>query len=198
MLIMEQSPEDNPFTPNSVIELKDATQLHRFENILVGYIAPRMTPVTKYAWEGRTKLSDALRPLRFNGTISDIQLQVMNNAAERMESTRERGFSFAHGGQGTKATQERIAFYEEYGEALGLTYIAHAKSSGRGIVGQVQAEIWYQPAVERNIGLPIHRTVTKPKYERENFQLLEEGSQRIALDSLQRAISCVRPNGFHN
>jgi len=181
-----------------VVELADVTEFHPFEESIAQYISPEMNRDAQQRWEARPRLRDELRPLRFNGRLADIQIQVMDDAAERMASARERGFMFKRG-QPRSVTRDRFASHEDDGRALGFTYIANAKSSGRGVIGQVQAELWYQPQIECFGGdTAIQRIITKPKIETEKFIILEEASKRVALAALRNAISHARPHGFHN
>jgi len=195
---MNSSPENNPFAPNTVIELSHVNELHPFEDTVAEFLSDGMTPGARQFWGGRERLQDILRPEGFNGTIADIELKVMDNASERIETARGRGFGFGKGIAGSKA-RERFAVFEAMEKALGFAYTANAMSSGRWSPGQVRAELWYLPGIKSGVGESgIQRIATKPKKETENFDLLQDTSRRIGLVVLSHAVRTARPQGFRN
>ncbi len=195
---MSFSAETEPLSPHTIIELEEVTQLHAFEDALSQYIYKDMKPEAIEYWNGRKMLRDELRPMKFNGTIANIILQVMDNPAEELETAQSRGFRFKKG-TSQKHQISRFRDSEENNSAVGLTFIADAKSSGRGVIGQVQAELYYHPeSYAWGRATSIQRILTKPKIETQNFIVLEKESSRIALAVLREGLKHVRPNPFHN
>ncbi len=191
---------DNPFQADAVIEFGDATELHPFEDIVATYLRPSMNGNGDLDWRGRLKLKDLLRPHRFNGPFADISLQVMDNPVVQLESARSRGYSFNSGRVNTQLKQRFAESYEQ-NQALGFSFQANATSAGRGVIGLIQAELWYLPSngtMTHGGTTGVHRVVTKPLTDHEKFVDLEAESTRIAYKLLSVAVRHARPNGFHN
>ena len=188
----------NPFNSQPVITLDDASMLRDFEDVIALYVAPWMTPTQNKTWEARTDIRDSLRPLKFNGRMANIALHSMEDPIEALRTVRERGFKFKSG-QRLGSRLVRLRDLDEHEEVLGFSYTADAQSTGRGIIGQVQAELWYYPSRYENFSLGgVIRAVTQPKIETEDFIRLEDESRSMALSALRIALRAAKPTGMHN
>ncbi|HSX07281.1 MAG TPA: hypothetical protein VLG11_00100 [Candidatus Saccharimonadales bacterium] len=200
---------NNPFTPNTAIQLADITELPPFEDIVAQVVDPDMTPAEKLAWDGRMHIRELIgapkfRGKRFNGRITDIELTPLEDAYDRLQTAREDGWQLsARGGGGRIASTVAEADEQLRTErCVGFHLAANAKSSGRGVIGEIQVGLWYLPVtrktgIERwnsakrtswNGGRSVVRVVTRPKLEVENFIRLHDESRRIALSALKAAV----------
>ena len=176
-------------TPGTLIQLNSIADLAVFEDTIAEQIDPDMSPTMRVAWMGRAAIKDLIRPPKFNGTIANIGLVVMEEPYEQLLTARERGWKFNHG-----KTSQQISSKENVTNSLkGFTFIADAHSNGRGIIGQIQAELWFSevPAYEKKNntqlqknttaygGRSVRRIITKPKIEEEKFYKLQKESERI-------------------
>lgn len=186
--------------PGDVIEFADITELPAFEDMVAAAVDPDMFACYSANWAGRVPLREFIRPPNFNGTIADIRLEVMDQPYERLLDARERGWRL-DGSQYERFSelgQQSISHYR------GFTLMADAKSSGRGIIGHMQTELWYYPlsaiigknyntgrvlkSLSANGGLPIRRVVAKPKIGSETFIALNEHSRQIGFTVLRQAM----------
>jgi len=199
-------------SPGDSIEFADITQIPAFENLVAEEIDPTMTPEEHEIWMGRVALKDVIRPLRFNGTIADIELVVMDTPHDLLMSARERGWKFLNhpsfSSRPYEVDDETASSYR------GFTFLANAKSSGRGTIGQIQAELWYgrvgnvvtpsrkvldndqeAPAyIHKDVyktGTSIKRYLTRPKLEKDAFIDLEKKSKKIGFGVLKE--NMMRP-----
>lgn len=136
-------PQPEGLQPGDVIQFADITELATFEDVVAPLVEPSYN---KEIWSQRPHIRNFIRPPKFNGTIADIELEVMADPYERLLDAHERGWKLKGAG-----SYERTA---EYSKGLinryhGFSLTANAKSSGRGTVGQVQAELWYFPLRRR-------------------------------------------------
>jgi hypothetical protein len=74
---------------------------------------------------------------------------------------------------------------------------AEARSTGRGVIGEIQAELWYYPVfVDRNNrqhrsaygDRSIMRTVTRPKLETQHFLNLYKSARNIGFATLRESL----------
>jgi hypothetical protein len=193
--------------PGDSIRLTDATELVAFEDTVAYNMDPTMTSLMQEAWVGRTTLKDLIRPPKFNGTIADIELVVMDLPFERLVDARERGWKFRQisGFLSSMPKDEEVI-----NSFRGFTFLAEARSSGKGTIGQIQAELWFnRVGANRNMvrdvveggslgggrkrtngygGASVLRRVTVPKIETTKFVELHETSRRIGLEVLRNAM----------
>lgn len=186
--------------PGDVIEISDIAQLAGFENL----VARRLDPsFDEQHWSYQAKLRDLVRPPHFNGQLLHMKLQVMSNPYQHLLSVAERGFSFPSGGRRNYTLTSAVAetLIPRY---MGFVFTADAISSGRGKVGQAQAEIYYypvSPAVRKNkrgevnlkqrrtdSGESIRRVVTISRLERDGFIIFDENARRIGFAVMSAAI----------
>ncbi len=125
--------------PGDVIRFADIRELHEFEGVLATFVDPEHN---RKNWAGRQKLRDLLRPPKFNGTIRDIRLTVMDKPHERLLDARERGWRLRRGNYSKFQTEAAASIIEKM---IGFTFTANASSSRKRNAGQIQAEIWYYP-----------------------------------------------------
>lgn len=116
--------------PGDAIRLDDIAQLPAFEDMLALHIHPTMTATEYAAWVGRVQLRDLIRPPKFNGTIADVELVLMDEPYARLLDARERGWHIARGRNYRHTAPEIIV--ESF---RGFTFLADAKSSGKGQCG---------------------------------------------------------------
>jgi hypothetical protein len=203
-------PEDTSnFAPGTIIQLGGIARLAAFEDIVADRVDPNMTQSMRDAWAGRTVIKDMLRPPKFNGTITDIHLVVMEEPFERWLDARERGLQF-YQGVSTRSDGRKTLNEEIINSVVGLNFVANARSSVKGSVGQIQAELYYRQVdrrnrIERNTlkdgsvkeysrsrkqvtgygGASIYRVITKPKLETTALIELPESAVRVKFGVLQ-------------
>jgi hypothetical protein len=189
--------------PGDVIDFADITELAAFEDGLADVVQPKHDPVL---WAARRELRDLIRPPKFNGTIANVYLTVMANPYERLLDADMRGWTggpkMVLGKSHELSSQAADLHASRY---IGFILTANAKSSGRGIIGQIQAEMWYFPIpptiasagknyrtqnrLSNNYGETIRRIVTKPRYEMGLFLAHDASSRKIGFDKLRHAMA---------
>jgi hypothetical protein len=152
--------------PDSTIEIGDKAQLAPFEDQLAEVIYPEISFEEMKIWQARIALKELIRPPKFNGHISDIQLEVMADPYAQLLSVRERGLKF---GVDRGNPQARTRKPPEEVELLseGFIFTANAHNSARGIIGQVQTELYYVPSLKASVATYadaiIQRHVAQPR-----------------------------------
>ncbi len=198
--------------PGDFILLDDITQLPKIEDMVAEYIDPEATKSMRDAWCGRVAIKDLVRPPKFNGTIADVKLVVMDEPYERLFDAVERGWRFMKG-RGSGVPVKRFSDGVTPDGFFGFTFVANAKSTGKGTIGQIQAEIFYggiatQTLTSRTLksgevsrasytfkqtvmhaGSSVQRYVTKPKIEDKLFIELDENSKKIGFEILRQNVS---------
>ena len=200
-----QTPRLEDLQPGDVIRFADITELTAFEDIIAGGVESKHDPEL---WAARPNLRDLIRPPKFNGTIADIKLTVMADPYERLLDAPKRGWKngYARGTILGKKHELSSSFAANLiPRYRGFILTADAKSSGRGTIGQIQAELWYFPltpqsnkagenyrAVNRfrdDYGDTIKRIVTKPNFEAGRFASADAASRTIGFNQLREAMS---------
>lgn len=220
----DSSSAEELLLPGNIISFGDITELAAFEEVLAHVVNPEHDV---NLWAARIALRDLIRPPKFNGTIGNINLTVIENPYDRLLDAVDRGWRVGRGvaqrALSTEKSRQLIARFHGFG------FTADAMSSGRGITGQIQTELWYYPLIPKvvpagtklrgynitssgekkefiytskkdllshanvdNLGKTINRVVAKPKYEKEKFIKLNEGSRRIGFELLQQAMMSPR------
>jgi hypothetical protein len=182
---MASSSETQLHQPGNVITLIDATQLHEFEDLIAAEVNPHMGPPDLEAWGGRTALKDILRPSKFNGRIINIALEVMHNPQNDYCRQQDHGF------------REPVS----HNISHGFNLTADAKSSGRGVVGQIQGYLWYASTDAHYVADAKGRTIKHtysaggvrrifhgPRYEKEQFITFQHHSEAIGFTVLRDAM----------
>ncbi len=199
---------ENPFIPGSTIQLADVTELPAFETTVAEIIDPVMTQPEFDCWQGRDNVKNLIRPLKFNGKITDISLVSIENPFNALQNAKELGWDMPRGyNQNLKGSNANLEY--KASRCIGFSLLANAVSSGRGVVGQIQAGLWYYP-VSQNIrngrvdkitaghgGRSIVRVVSRPKIETENFIQLEIESNKVAYSALRKALKRPIRAGLH-
>lgn len=131
------------FKPGDILEFADIPELVAFEDSIAQLVDPSSNPML---WANRVKISEFVRPKYkgklFIGTVADIKLIVMNEPYERLMDANERGMHFQHSRYRPPLSETNAPLKMRY---VGFSLAADARSSGRGSVGQIQAELWYYP-----------------------------------------------------
>ena len=199
----EQSQEENipknieKYSPGDVLELDSIYELASIEDIIANNINPNMTTRQINDWKDRANLKDLIRPSRFNGRISNINLDFMKNPYERLFDANERGLKFS---KDLGIPKRRTSFFSSETAELttGFILTADASSSGRGVIGQIKTEVWYVPSPQQqsdgeikkktysNSGGSIHRYLARPDTEQDIFDNLYKTSRKIGLEILRK------------
>ena len=176
--------------PN-VLTLNDATELPEFEDLVANDIYPYASEDRIAAWQGRVALRDLIRPPKFNGSLRNIEILSMEDPYDRLLDARERGWSITGG------TLPRKDIDTAREGTRGFLFTADAHSSGKGIIGQIQSEMWYLRApasrgswfyvdTSTSSGSAVVRRVTKPKLERDRFVEADENAKKVGLQVLRK------------
>ncbi len=177
--------------PN-VFTFGDIKEVQMFEDVVARDVYEFKRPQDIAAWQGRAALSTLIRPPKFNGSLRNIEMHSMEDPYERLIDVNERGWTMRGGGGGLAALRKDTDLAAETTRGFILT--ADARSSGRGSIGQVQAEIWYMQArpaydgaleVDRSAGSPVARRITKPRLETTKFIEANERSRKMGMDVLR-------------
>ncbi|MEI6850597.1 MAG: hypothetical protein WCK26_01355 [Candidatus Saccharibacteria bacterium] len=199
----DQSPEESlpkvieMYHPGDVLQLDSILELASIEDVIANNINPDMTKRQINDWTDRTNLKDLIRPSRFNGRISNICLEFMQNPYERLFDANERGLKFS---KDLGIPRRRTSFFtnETVEQTSGFILTADASSSGRGVIGQIQTEVWYVPSPQQesdgeikkktysNSGGSIHRYMARPEEEQNIFDNLYKTSRKIGLEVLRK------------
>jgi hypothetical protein len=177
----EANPDIDPFELGAILEISSYAEFAEIEDLVAEHITPNASWESRRQWGMRPHIKGELRPSGLNRVPTDMELRVMINPHEHLETARHRGFAFQT--TNTTARVRRIVeSMQEDDKAIGFAYTALARNFGQKVVGQIQAEAWYYPG--GNSGLagytPARRILTKPRLEKENFIEYEEESTRIA------------------
>lgn len=184
---IENTPTSQIGFPN-VISLSDVTELPQFEDIVAHDIYAFKKAEHLQAWQGRIALRNLIRPPKFNGSIHNIEMIAMEEPYDRLLDTVERGW-FLPGYNNPRYDLDRARE-----ETRGFVFSADAKSTGRGVIGQIQAEIWYMMVLRDKSGSfqltrsnsPVFRRMTKPKLETEKFIEVHEDARKVGLQVLRQ------------
>jgi len=200
---MATNPEQQ-FEPGSIIRLTGVHELRALEDVVAEFIDPHMHDTWRQSWEGRQNIESLIRPPGYNGSLRDIELSVMEAPYEQLITSGEAGWKL-HGRTGgrvfertSEASRETIAKY------IGFDLLCDARSSGKGVIGQVQTKLWYLPAPQYKDntsptarahrytgaygGRSVHRVVAKPRYEKEKFIQFDEDAKRVGLTVLRQML----------
>lgn len=176
-----------------------------------------MTDLQAAAWSGRVAIRELLKPPKFNGRIGNIILSVIENPYEQLINAHNRNVTFTRkggiGGQNLTRSSERAD--KTLPLFKGFTFTAEATSTGRGVIGQIQAELYYFPvSLKRNYvsssrqpykdvtnaaGSSVKRVVSKPEIASEqSFIELADTSRLIAYSVLRSNIKRPFSQPFHS
>lgn len=137
---MEEVSQMEQLKPGDAIEFADIAELVTFEDIIAKEVDSNYDPAL---WTGRQQLRGLLRPAKFNGRIVDIKLIMMNKPYQRLLDANQRGWNVGGSSRNrTLRTNDAESLEDRY---KGFIFIADARSTGRGSMGQIQTELWYYP-----------------------------------------------------
>lgn len=195
------------FEPGSVIRLADIRELREFEDILAARIDPEMRATQQQAWDARGNVDTLIRPEKYNGSLRDIELSVMEEPYEQLITATEAGWMFGSGKHRYSGRiHERISELgkQTIAQYIGFDLLCDARSSGKGVIGQIQTKLWYLPSkqyVETTGqfakpvrmtsaygGRTVHRVVAVPRYEKERFIQFDEAAKRVGFTVLRDAM----------
>jgi hypothetical protein len=152
--------------PGDIIPINDVSELALFESQLATEIQPNGIQGLEEKWSTREQLKELVKKFtlngaKFNGTVTDIQLEVMANPARKLleanESKQEAKFIFSEK-LPYKPSAIRIAAIQS--GTIGFTATIGFKST-KGLHGTVQSEIWYSRMSSRSIK-DVNRYMTRP------------------------------------
>lgn len=195
--------------PGNVFILRSVGELTDFEDLVAASIDPHMSTQETVAWESRKHIRDYVRPSKFNGNITNITVELMEDPYERLIDAPSRGWVLptAKYERPSQKGQDSTAKY------IGLMLTADARSSGKGVIGQIQSEIWYapvplttrrrgngefKPATQANAGMTVMRVAAQPKLERENFIEFDRAARRVGHEVLRQQIRNPIMQPFRN
>ena len=165
---------DRLLRPGGIVRVSDVTQLHLFEELIAEQIDLKHDHAL---WAGRERLSDLIRPSKFNGSIVDLELEVMQDPYGVLLDIQKEGRRFVgNRRQPTEASRDRIE------QGKGFMLMATPRSSGRGAIGQIQAEIFYYPTdLHDTYRRGFSRLVTKPILEVGDFKKTNKRPEGVDL-----------------
>ena len=192
--------------PGDRVDFDNFTQIKAFEDMVATVIEPLPSVQEKLIWDHRPPINTLIRPPKFNGTIANIALEVMQDPYQKLLSAANDGWKLP--GPRYIRNAENINVQEKYYKGFYLT--ANAQSTGRGTIGEIITALWYIPAPfkkrDDNKKLrkssddygAVRRIVSVPKIEADHFSALNEKSRKIAYEVLRREMSNPILNPFRN
>lgn len=181
--------------PGDIITLAGTHELAAFEDAIADNIAPNRS---RAAWAGRVSLLNLIRPKGFNGSIINIKLVAMDDPLARISDAMSRGWTLGKRPSSGRLTGKFGHLVESF--FMGFSLLAEATSSGKGVVGQIQNELWYYPIVPMLKGATIHqpaadqygralnRLIAVPKLQGVNDIELDAHARRLTLLGLRREL----------
>lgn len=172
---------------DGVIELAKPSDLVAFEDSIAYGIKPEMNDKGNERqandWDCRLDICGIIRPPKFNGRITNIRLEPMEEPLRRLLDANERGLKFVKGfvlSPLSHDEKELQLFSQSY---KGFSLTADAISTGRGVVGQIKTELWYGPCAPRkpgssysvdgraaNVNGGIRRYIARPEMHHKSFE----------------------------
>ena len=187
---MKPSSEFNiSFESGDSIELNDINQLSTVEDMVALEVVPNMTASQFTQWKGRVAVRDLIRPPKFNGSLANIYLEVIDEPYTKLLENNENGTKFVQSKGPANIADKNLETLIESSKGLKLT--ADAKSTGAGTIGTIQTELFYTPIFGNgNIHSygPVRRFVTVPTIDKDAFAQLDDESKRIGFETLRKNI----------
>lgn len=180
--------------PGDVVLFENLSQLSGFEDMVAEYIDPDMDYSAREAWAGRMAVKEMLRPPKFYGSVININLVAIPEPFDELVRAAREGGRF-RGEKGVpipKSISQNPDVMQSY---LGFRFLADAKTSGKGVIGQIQAGLWYgkvppdevgRPKAKTHGGRSVQRYVTKALLEKARIVTPPETSRRIGYHALRR------------
>lgn len=146
--------------------IKDVSELALFESFLASEIQPKGIWGEDEKWSIRDPLKDLIKKFslngaKFNGSIKEIQLEVMPNPASKLleanQSKQESKFIFSEK-LPYKPSAKRIAAIQS--GTIGFVATIQFTST-KGLYGTAQSELWYTKMDSRSIK-DVNRYMTRP------------------------------------
>ena len=180
--------------PGTVITFNDGLELIAFETMLVTELGLGMNEQQiRRLIQAPPTLRDLIKPPKFHGSLTDIQITVMPQAYAQLLNANDRGWNFTlKGGQRPQGFR-RIASPDTASEYRGFILQARAKSTtARLNNAHVQTEIWYIRSLYPNTrGDTIRRVVAQPRYEARDFERNVTASRQIGFTLLRQGLAAV-------
>lgn len=135
--------------PGEIYPIPNSGKLAAFEDLVAQQLQPDMTVLEERGWNGRKMLRDLICPDKFLGSIQNIRVEIIEEPYEKLFNAKERGKTFQSVlGLPRKRSDECNEHYEQLTKGYLLT--ADEKKSGKGVVGQIQVELYYVPPPNRS------------------------------------------------
>lgn len=125
------------------VALPNLTYIAQFEDVVAAQVYPNMPPECQARWGLRTPLRKHVQPRGFNGSVSNIVLTPMGQPVDMLRSASDRGVAFRQAA-GAPHLKEKLS-QEELKHFFGFVLTADARSSGRGVISTLQAELYLYP-----------------------------------------------------
>ena len=152
--------------PGDIKPFKNPSELALFESQLAAEIQSNGTWGEEEKWSIRAPLKELIKKFtlngaKFNGTVKEIQFEVMPNPASKLleanKSKQEAKFIFSEK-LPYKPSAKRIAAIQ----SGTIGFVATIKfTSTKGLYGTVQSELWYTKTDSRSIQ-DVNRYMTRP------------------------------------
>lgn len=181
---------------DGVIELAKPSELVAFEDFIAAGINPEMSERQTNDWDCRLDIGGIIRPPKFNGRITNIRLEPMEDPLRRLLDANERGLRFVKGFVLSPLSHDENELQLLSQPYRGFSLTADALSTGKGTVGQIRTELWYGPSAPRkpgssysvegraaNVNGGIRRYIARPEMHHKSF----EDHHRSAIKSIGSA-----------
>ena len=189
------------FEVGQVITLAGMEEFPEIEDVIKDEIAFESTPSQDALWIGRVGVKNFLRPPKFNGRYTGIELAVMGDPiGEYLAAGHEKkkfAEGIAHRLDPRRASEALIELALQ--RAIGFDFSATASSSSNREVDTFSTKIWYMPGNSllpgrnRSKASPVNCMIQQPEWNHEKFIYLHDVSTKIAFkvlrDQLKRPIS---------
>lgn len=142
-------------TPGTIITLGDLSELPALEDAIAPLVRPEYDPAV---WASRLPIRDRLKPAKFNGSVGDITLTVIDDPYEQFISISKRGLQLQGKSRNLERNGVSASTRTNY---LGFIFNGIARSTGRGAIGSIEAELYYYPPYlqRRSAGSSVKRRI---------------------------------------
>lgn len=210
---MEKAPLESQETAPQIqgIELSGMTDLRSFENDIANYLLPEMNEDQAGDWAARADINDLLKPPRnfkFNGNIVNIKAEPINDPYQEITRAIEDDEPFLRqssarnirltilSAKASEAINTNEFTKDTKSSAIGFHLSAGLRSSKGGIIGTVEADLFYLPVEKHKLlnkdpskiksggkkDIPaVNRYVSRPRFEMREKQTKSLTKDVVAL-----------------